>query len=309
MLVSFRNIFAGAAAAVLMTGAVAIAQSGAGHIINTPSINVGGPNGSGDSSGCCHAGPRNHVVNVPGVRTPSANIVVGGAHTSIGANTTTLGSLNALSSVSSGSGLIFFNDSSLPVGETFASTVLKDLNVDGAEEYVTKTVTKNVPVMEEFCLPGTGGSGGRPVQAVCIDDKGAPHPASQTFEDEIVPASQSGEIFRCMAGTYMQVTLGAFDEKGGVTFNHGQTLSCAKGEALIHKNGRVTCEKQAPRRNCNERSLLRRHGPGLKVLEAAAACVPSQRQVIKTVTNQVSVKKPSAAGGLVLNGGVGQGVY
>ena len=44
MLVSFRNIFAGAAAAILMTGAVAIAQSGAGHIINTPSINVGGPN-------------------------------------------------------------------------------------------------------------------------------------------------------------------------------------------------------------------------------------------------------------------------
>lgn len=307
MYVSFRNILAVSGAAILLTGAGAFAQSGAGHVINAPTINVGGAGATGDASDCCTPGPRNHAVNVPGVRVPGANITVGGVNTTLGANTTTMG-VNTVYGGASSSGVLFFNDSALPVGEVYASTVLEGLDVAGGEEYVTKTVTEQRPAMEEVCLPASS-AGPRPIQAVCVDDKGAPHPASQTFPEEAVAASQKGEIFRCMAGTSMQITFGGYDETGRISFNNGRTMSCAKGEALVHANGDVSCQRQEPRRNCNERSLLRRHGPGVKILQASSACVPTTRTVMKTVSKEVTVKKPSAAGGLVLDGGVGQGVY
>jgi hypothetical protein len=42
--------------------------------------------------------------------------------------------------------------------------------------------------------------------------------------------------------------------------------------ALYHSaDGRLTCRPQKPARDCNERSLLRRYGAGVKVMKAAAA--------------------------------------
>ena len=313
MHVSFRNILAGAAAVTMTTAIVAVANAQAGHVVNAPTINVGTPGSgaAGDGSACCARTSTNHVINVPGAGVPSPHIVTGGVNTTIGTHTTSIAGSTTIQNYGSGSGMLMFNDSALPVGEVYGSSVLDELNVAGAEEDITKTVMKKVPTTEEVCLPAAAGSTGpRPVQALCFDDKGAPHPASQTFEGESVEASKTGEIFRCMAGTKMQVTFGGYDGQGQITFNQGKTMSCDKGQALVHKNGELTCAREEPRRNCNERSLLRRYGPGIKIIQAAhSACVPTTRTVMKTVSEEVKVKKPSAAGGLVLDGGVGQGVY
>jgi len=106
------------------------------------------------------------------------------------------------------------------------------------------------------------------IQAFCFDDKDVPHPASQVSPDRDIDEAYEGEIYRCIAGTHMQVTIAQFREK--ISFEGGQTLTCQKGEALYHAPGkdagRLECRPQKPARDCNERSLLRRFGAGIKVL-------------------------------------------
>ena len=106
------------------------------------------------------------------------------------------------------------------------------------------------------------------IQAFCFDDKDVPHPASQTFADRGVDEMFEGEIYRCIAGTHMQVTIAPWREQ--ISFEGGKTLTCAKGEALWHSGGHggghLVCKPQIPARDCNERSLLRRFGAGIKVL-------------------------------------------
>ena len=85
-----------------------------------------------------------------------------------------------------------------------------------------------------------------------------------------------------MAGTNMQVTLGAM-QNGTASFASGETFACRKGEALLHGgNGQLSCAPQTPQRDCNERSLLRRHGPGIKLVQykmSAKTCIPRTRTV------------------------------
>jgi hypothetical protein len=106
------------------------------------------------------------------------------------------------------------------------------------------------------------------IQAFCFDDKDVPHPASQVAPDRDIDEAYEGEIYRCIAGTHMQVTIAQFREK--ISFEGGQTLACLKGEALYHipghGAGKLECRPQKPARDCNERSLLRRFGAGIKVL-------------------------------------------
>jgi len=106
------------------------------------------------------------------------------------------------------------------------------------------------------------------IQAFCFDDKDVPHPASQVSPDREIEGSYEGEIYRCIAGTHMQVTIAPWREN--VSFEGGQTLTCAKGEALYHwagpNGGHIACRAQIPARDCNERSLLRRFGAGVKIM-------------------------------------------
>lgn len=106
------------------------------------------------------------------------------------------------------------------------------------------------------------------IQAFCFDDKDVPHPASQVAPDRDVDAAYEGEVYRCIAGSHMQVTIAQFRDK--ISFEGGQTMACQKGEALYHipgqGAGRLECRPQKPARDCNERSLLRRFGAGIKVL-------------------------------------------
>ena len=106
------------------------------------------------------------------------------------------------------------------------------------------------------------------IQAFCFDDKDVPHPASQVSADRDIDEAYEGEVYRCIAGAHMQVTIAQFQDK--ISFEGGQTLTCQKGEALWHEpgkgGGKLECRPQKPARDCNERSLLRRFGAGIKVL-------------------------------------------
>jgi len=106
------------------------------------------------------------------------------------------------------------------------------------------------------------------IQAFCFDDKDVPHPASQVTPDREISESYVGEVYRCIAGTHMQVTIAPWREQ--ISFAGGKTLACLKGEALWHSagegGGHLVCKTQIPARDCNERSLLRRFGAGIKIM-------------------------------------------
>jgi hypothetical protein len=110
------------------------------------------------------------------------------------------------------------------------------------------------------------------IQASCLDDKDIPHPASQLNPDRAVADTYEGELYRCIAGARMQYTMA--DYSGQANFDHGQTLTCQKGEALYHNAaGVLQCRAQKPARDCNERSLLRRFGAGIKILKVSQSQV------------------------------------
>ena len=72
----------------------------------------------------------------------------------------------------------------------------------------------------------------------------------------------------------------------------------------------MQCRTQTPERNCNERSLLRKYGPGVKLVKVSTKktiCEPATRQTMTKVVKEVKVARPIASGNLVLDGGVGQG--
>ena len=106
------------------------------------------------------------------------------------------------------------------------------------------------------------------IQAFCFDDKEVPHPASQVAPDRDIGEGYEGEVYRCIAGAHMQITIAPWAEQ--ISFANGKTITCQKGEALYHVaahgGGRLECRPQIPARDCNERSLLRRFGAGIKVL-------------------------------------------
>jgi hypothetical protein len=140
------------------------------------------------------------------------------------------------------------------------------------------------------------------IQAFCFDDKDVPHPASQTSPDRDVDEMFDGELYRCIAGAHMQVTIAPWSEK--ISFEGGKTLTCAKGEALYHiagkGGGKLECRKQAPARDCNERSLLRRFGAGIKVLTLV---------VTEKYTAYREESHSSGSSMMMLDGGVGGVVY
>jgi hypothetical protein len=121
------------------------------------------------------------------------------------------------------------------------------------------------------------------IQAVCIDDREVPHPASQATPDREIEEHYEGELFRCIAGTHMQATLADFH--GQVSFEHGELINCAKGEALYRwQDGKVACKPQIPARDCNERSLLRRFGAGVKIVKMTSVerYVAYREEVVKS---------------------------
>ena len=145
------------------------------------------------------------------------------------------------------------------------------------------------------------------IQAFCLDDRDIPHPASQVFPERDVEDLYDGELYRCIAGTRMQITIAEFVEQ--VSFAGGQTMICAKGEALYRSRGsaadtgQLVCRPQKPARDCNERSLLRRFGAGIKVLTIVTI------EKYQAYREETYTESSSASYSMSLDGGVGGTVY
>jgi len=84
-----------------------------------------------------------------------------------------------------------------------------------------------------------------------------------------------------------------------VNFDGGKTMTCQKGDALWFDHGNLACKVQIPQRQCNERSLLRRFGVGLKVLTVTRT-ETMQRQVARQVE-----RASSSMTVMTFDGGVG----
>ena len=169
-----------------------------------------------------------------------------------------------------------------------ATGFVQNLNVSGGEARRTAfeaTRTRMIKVV---------------IEASCIDEKDVPHPASQVTPDRDIDDGYEGEIYRCIAGTHMQYV---FAEYGGrIAFDHGQTVTCLNAQALYHSaGGKLECRAQRPARDCNERSLLRRFGAGVKILTMISV-------EHYTDYREESVQSQTA-GTISLDGGVGGMVY
>ncbi len=168
--------------------------------------------------------------------------------------------------------------------------VIENLQVEGAERWETRRVAyKDVRKTRRLVV----------LQAVCIDDRLVPHPASQVHPDRDIADGYEGELFRCIAGTRLQATFA--DWKGETRFAGGETIDCVKGQALYREtSGEVACRSQKPERDCNERSLLRRYGAGVKVLT-----IEHEETVTAYREERVKVSEHSRGSSLSLDGGVG----
>jgi hypothetical protein len=315
MSVSIRYI----AAVTIMTalsGTAAQASGCCGTSGNNGVTNI--PTVQGPGGGCC--GPlTNHVVGVPGVFVPAPNVsivaggpniggtnigvggpIIGGNNINVGGSTFIGGSTNVFGGGSSGSVFIGGGGGYMSSPSPVSPGLIEALNVGGGQQAVTEQFQETRTLTETMAI-----------RAVCMDDRGMPHPASRTDGDQNIAATFNGEVFRCMAGTRMEVTLGKV-VNGQAVFDGGRTMSCQKGQALAYTTapgtgaaagGNLMCVAQAAKADCNERSLLRRFGPGIKYATVTRTeTVTSTRQAAQS--NQVTLRSS-----MFVDGGVGQGVY
>lgn len=304
MRVSWRHMLAASGLAALTAGGVTASGQQAGGCCAPPVYTPPPP-----PAGCCTP-PRDLVVRVPGVSiaTPSVSVGVTGASVAVaGATATTMASGIVTSGASAGGSTFFYGGGGggYSVGATPPSTIT-GLSVSGFE---TRMVEEEHSEVEEYCIDRVREERvTRPVQAVCVDDRGLEHPASRVDDETAVDSRYNGEIYRCAAGSRLKVSTGAMDG-GAATFVSAETLTCEKGEALWHSpGGKLSCRPQAPERNCNERTLLRRHGPGVKLVEISTPkpyCEPAQRVRITKVSKEVRSPVALPPGNLILDGGVG----
>lgn len=235
------------------------------------------------SFNCCQ--PPGHSVTIPGLTVFVGSTVVVNA----AVNATGQASASGMASGLAGTAVLVNGGGG--GGGGFISpgpqSLLQGLYVEGATRRAsfeaTRTSTKKVII-----------------EAVCIDDKSVPHPASQVSPDRDIEDSFEGELYRCIAGTHLEATIAEY--LGHVSFDRGQTLDCLKDQALYHfAGGKVECRAQKPARDCNERSLLRRFGAGVKILTMIT--------VEKYTETREEAAQSSSSGSMILDGGVGGVVY
>jgi hypothetical protein len=308
MTVSWRHMLAGAGlVALAATGVMTAMGQGSCRTCAPPPPSPPPP----PSHNCCNA-PSNLIVNVPGVNVATANVHVGATSTVVaaaGVSTTLASGVVVSAGGSAGGGFFGGGGGGYYSNPGVSTSTISGLAVEGG--YETKLISEDVLGVEEICVDKVKEEiRTRPIQAMCVDDKNTPHPASRLDGEVAIDSNFNGEIYRCVAGTHMQVTLGEM-VNGAASFDKGEAFSCAKGEALWHgKGGILSCRIQTAERNCNERSLLRKYGPGVKLVQVKSQknyCEPTTRQTLTKVVKEVKVPRPIVAGDLQLDGGVGQG--
>ncbi len=299
MIVSVRNTQAFAAA--LLGSFVLAGGAGAGDM-----------SGGGSSPSACCTGGMVGTVRTPDIRIGGPSVSVGtphvqGHHSSFTVN----GSYgyavkDRFIGRGAGGSIVAVGGGFIEGGSARSTSSLNGLNVVAD---VTETISEKVPVTTTAAVERSRTVERRvKVSAVCLDDTGAPHPASRPSPDTEVAAHYAGELFRCVAGTAMQVTATPLDADAE-DYAHARTLMCAKGEALRHApGGELACATQEPRRNCNERSLLRKFGPGHKVLAMRLTetyVAHEEQTTYQHVTRNVTRTVAHAGGPIVFDGGVG----
>ena len=301
----------GAALGALVLGGVAYAQCGS--CTPTPPACCtpppAPPRPPTPPSGCNTCG-GGHNVYVPGINIHVSGSVVVNANAS--ATSSASSSSNAGAGAGAGAGAsagstVYYGGGthggyySGPVSTGY----IQGLNVEGGEARrrasyeATRTKFKRVVI-----------------RAVCLDDKDIPHPASQVTPDRDIDSGYDGELYRCIAGSRMQYVVGAYEGFSESNFG-GETYVCGKNEALYYgggdasglaagsegRGGAMSCRPQRPARDCNERSLLRRYGAGVKVL----TILTTEKY---TAYREETVREQSSSGlSLSLDGGVGGVVY
>ena len=249
---------------------------------------------------CCSPG---HNVNIPGINVFVAASVV------VNANANVSASVNA---AAQGNGTVFVGGGGGGGGHVAgpgAVGVMGGLNVESGGAQRTRTAYEATRTRYEKVV----------IQAFCFDDRETPHPASQVSSDRDIDEFFEGEIYRCIAGSHMQVTIAKWNER--ISFDGGQTISCQKGEALWHVagarggnggnesggggGGRLECRPQKPARDCNERSLLRRFGAGIKIM----TLIITEKYTAYREESRESSSSSSSSSAMSLDGGVGGVVY
>ena len=308
MRVSARHAFVAALFGVALIGspvgmpeaaAIGGGGSGGGGSGGGCGTTCGGGGGHGGGGGSCGnrcGGGGGHRVRPPNITIHGPRINIGvNVNTNVEVNTNVNVNSNANAGANAGAGasggataIAIAGGGGGAMGAPPPATAITGLTLAGVIETEMRA-EERTRILE----------GWRVIRAVCIDDRGTPHPASRPDPDERVAPEYDGEIFRCVAGTAMQVTIG-WRVDGADIWDDAFTLACARGEALRHATGgRVYCATQEPRRNCNERSLLRQYGPGLRVVylrrEETYTEMVEHRREVATATNMT----------LMLDGGVG----
>jgi hypothetical protein len=217
--------------------------------------------------------------------------------TSVSYSQASAGATSSASSNASSSGFTYANAlSAVNAATAFGGGGGGYSSGGGGSSYIPALTVVEGPAVQRACTEMRSMAKVVAVQAVCLDDKDIPHPASQVEPDRQIGGAFEGEVFRCIAGTHMQYTLGAY--AGSADFSHGQTVSCLKGEALYHSaGGALACRPQKPARDCNERSLLRRYGAGIKLIAMSA------KQCVAWSGGETASASSSA--GIAFDGGVG----
>jgi hypothetical protein len=236
---------------------------------------------AGCSSGCASCClPANHTINIPAPAIAIPGVVAGQVAGASGGGGGVGGGLDVSVSVQTSAQAAGVGQSyAAAVGNAQAANLLAASGGGfvveqggGSSVSITnlQVVGAGAPApTQEVCNAWAAVSKALAVQATCIDDKAVPHPASQLSPERDVAGGYVGELFRCIAGTHMQYVTAAWD--GQARFDHGQTVVCDKGQSLWRDvSGRLQCRAQTPARDCNERSLLRRFGAGIKVVQASA---------------------------------------
>lgn len=290
MRVSTRNVLMASAALALSFATPAFAPA---------ALAGGGQHGGGGGGhgGCTHScGGGGHYGRTPRITIHGPRINVGvNVNTNVNVNVNASAVANASAGAGAGAragsgstAIAIAGGGGGSFGAPPAATMISGLDVAGiaAYELVEEERTRWI---EEW----------RVIRAVCVDDRGSPHPASRPDPNERVDAHFDGEIFRCMAGTYMQATIG-WREDGRDRWDDAWTIVCQRGEALRHgAGGRVYCAQETAQRNCNERSLLRLYGPGLRLVH-----LRREERYTETVRRRTEYRETRTLT-LMLDGGVG----
>jgi hypothetical protein len=185
-----------------------------------------------------------------------------------------------------------------------ASGYIQGLNVEGGEARRRQSYEATRTKVRRIIL-----------RAVCLDDRDVPHPASQVTPDRDIDDAYDGELYRCIAGSRMQYVIADYSGQIDIsTGGGGQTYICQKNEALYHSpgaassggqggQGTMSCRPQRPARDCNERSLLRRFGAGVKILTILTT------ETYTAYREETVQERQSITTSFSLDGGVGGVVY